>query len=55
LKSHAIGGAAGAFALLLAGFEKRCGGCHALDRDKEGRNYTVVRPVPLSRSSILMR
>ena len=53
-KSHAIGAAAGAFALLLAGltlsdvgraqspasekelFEKRCGGCHSLDRDKEG-------------------
>jgi cytochrome c len=53
-KSHAIGVAAGAFALLLAGltlsevgraqspasekelFEKRCGGCHSLDRDKEG-------------------
>jgi cytochrome c len=53
-KSQAIGVAAGAFALLLAGltlsdvsraqsrtsekelFEKRCGGCHALDRDKEG-------------------
>jgi cytochrome c len=53
-KSHAIGAAAGAFALLLAGltlsdvgraqspasekelFEKRCGGCHSLDHDKEG-------------------
>jgi cytochrome c len=52
--SYAIGAAAGAFVLLLAGvtlphtgraqsrasekelFDKRCGGCHALDRDKEG-------------------
>jgi cytochrome c len=52
--SHASGAAAGAFALLLAGwtlsevgraqspasgkelFEKRCSGCHSLDRDKEG-------------------
>ena len=52
--SYAIGAAAGAFVLLVAGltlphtgraqsrasekelFDKRCGGCHALDRDKEG-------------------
>jgi cytochrome c len=47
LKPHTIGVVLFALAIVLAGhanpqgspkelFEKRCGGCHALDRDKEG-------------------
>ena len=51
-KSHLVGAVLAAFALLVLGssqfaagqaagggkelFEKRCSGCHALDRDKEG-------------------
>jgi cytochrome c len=51
-KSHILGAVLSAFVLLVVGssvfaagqssgsgkelFEKRCGGCHALDRDKEG-------------------